>query len=172
MALTVTPGDPDADAYASVEAVDAYHTARGNAAWEGTEAAKEAAIRRATAWIDGRYRQSFPGYRASGRLQALEWPRSDVTDPDGYGVAADAIPVEIVNATAEAALREIATPGSLSPDYVAAQAVKRETVGPLSVEYSDATGASSVRPTLSVVDGILGGLFRVGSGSTGFLVRA
>ena len=40
---------------------DAYHTAYGNTGWTGTEAAKEIALRRATQYIDSRYR--FRGVR-------------------------------------------------------------------------------------------------------------
>lgn len=172
MPLIATPAASDADAYATLAEADAYHAAIGNATWTGTDAAKEAAIRRATQWLDGRYRGSFPGLPVRGRLQALEWPRSDVSDINEFAVPSDAIPREIVAATAEAALRELVTPNSLTPDYVAASAVTREKVGPLEVQYSETGGSASVRPIVTVIDEILSGLFRVSSGGNVHLVRA
>lgn len=173
MALVVTPGDATADSYASVAQADAWHAGRGNAAWEAlTEAEKETALRRATTWIDATYGSRFGALPVYPRVQALAWPRTGVTDADGYAVPHDAIPVEIVRATAEAALREALSPGSLSPDYVASAAVKSERVGPLSVEYVGGSGASSVQPILTIVDGLLAGLIGRRSGGVRMVVRA
>lgn len=173
MALDTAPGSATADSYASVAQADAWHAGRGNAAWEAlTEAAKETALRRATTWIGATYGPRFGGLPVYPRVQALAWPRTGVTDADGYAVPHDAIPVEIVRATAEAALREALTPGSLSPDYVASAAVVREKVGPLEVEYRGSSGASSVRPILTVVDGLLAGLLGRRGGGMRMVVRA
>jgi hypothetical protein len=116
MTLTITPGDIAADSYASLVQAAAYHTARGNSTWTGTDALKEAALTRATQWLDGRYNSRWPGTRWKLRLQALDWPRVDALDRDGTLIDADEIPVEVINATCEAALRELTTPGILSPD--------------------------------------------------------
>lgn len=153
------------DSYATVAEADAYHTNMGAADWVGVTAAKEAALRRATQWVDGRYRRRFPGHRTLGRTQALEWPRSGL-GYSYYGVdtiAVDAIPIEVKSATMEAALREIVTPFSLSPDFVASQSVKREKVDVLETEYAGAMTASSVMPILANVDAIMAGLLGVHS---------
>lgn len=172
MPLIVTPGAPGADSYASLAEADVYHANMGNGAWIGADALKEAALRRATRWIDATYRAQFGGVRVNGRGQALEWPRAGAVDAGGYALPIDAIPVEIKQAAMEAALRELTSPGSLSPDYVAAAMVKSERVGPLSVEYAGAVSASSVQPVLTLVDGILAGLFSRQSGYSGSVVRA
>ena len=174
MPLVVTPGDATADSYASVAQADAWHVGRGNAAWAAlTETAKETALRRATTWIDATYGSRFGALPVYPRVQALAWPRTGATDADGYAVPSDAIPVEIVRAASEAALREALTPGSLSPDYVASAAVVREKVGPLEVEYRGSSGASSVSPVLTVVDGLLAPLLgRNSRGGMRMLVRA
>ena len=68
------------------------------------------------------------------------------------------MPVEIEQATYEASLREITNPGSLSPDYVASQMIKREKVGPLETEFAvseSSSGAGSVRPVITIVDEML-----------------
>lgn len=150
--------------YGSVAAADAYHLARANAAWVGDEAAKQAALIRASAYIDGRYRKLltsgvwvslFPGYKTEGRAQSLEWPRTDAADYEGHPLASDEAPVEVERATYEAALRELVAPGSLSPDYIASQTIKREKVGPLETEFAVGNGADaagSVRPVISTID--------------------
>ena len=171
MALDTTIGGAASDSYATLVYADAYHAAMGGTTWTGTDALKEAALRRATAWLDGRYKADWPGYRVNGRSQALDWPRSSVTDNEGLAVEYTAIPTEVQKATAEAALRELVTPGSLSPDYVAADQVKAESVGSISVTYTGIAGAAGSRPVLTVVSEILAPLIGA-QGSTTWLHRA
>ena len=150
--------------YGSVEAADQYHQDRANTAWAGDEVAKQAALIRASVYIDGRYRKLlssgvwqslFPGVKTEGRGQAREWPRTGAYDYEGNPIPADQVPVEVEQATYEAALREIVEPGSLSPDFVSASLVKREKVGPLETEFAVSVGseaAGSVRPVISIID--------------------
>lgn len=152
------------DFYGTVAAADAYHAARANAAWTGDDLAKQAALLRASVYIDGRYRKLlasgvwqslFPGVKTEGRGQAREWPRTGAEDYEGHAIPSDQVPVEVEQATYEAALRELVEPGSLSPDFVAASTVKRQKVGPIEEEFSVATGAdgaASVRPVISIID--------------------
>src|SRR5687768_9190680 len=118
MALIVEDGTglSTAESYISVANADSYHSVRGNTTWTGVDSLKEAALRRATTYIDGRYGARFTGTRRLARDQALMWPRSDATDVEGWTIENDEVPVEIERATAEAALRELVDPGSLSPD--------------------------------------------------------
>jgi hypothetical protein len=152
------------DFYGTVAAADAYHAARANAAWTGEDVAKQAALLRASVYIDGRYRKLlasgvwqslFPGVKTEGRGQAREWPRTGAEDYEGHAIPSDQVPVEVEQATYEAALRELVEPGSLSPDFVAASTVKRQKVGPIEEEFSVAAGedgAASVRPVISIID--------------------
>lgn len=152
------------DFYGTVAAADAYHAARANAAWAGDDVAKQAALIRASVYIDGRYRKLlafgmwqslFPGVKTEGRGQAREWPRTGAEDYEGHAIPSDQVPVEVEQATYEAALRELVEPGSLSPDFVAASTVKRQKVGPIEEEFSvaaGADGAASVRPVISIID--------------------
>ncbi len=152
------------DFYGTVAAADAYHAARANAAWTGDDVAKQAALLRASVYIDGRYRKLlasdvwqslFPGVKTEGRGQAREWPRTGAEDYEGHAIPPDQVPVEVEQATYEAALRELVEPGSLSPDFVAASTVKRQKVGPIEEEFSvaaGADGAASVRPVISIID--------------------
>jgi hypothetical protein len=152
------------DFYGTVAAADAYHAARANAAWAGDDVAKQAALIRASVYIDGRYRKLlasgmwqslFPGVKTEGRRQAREWPRTGAEDYEKHAIPSDQVPVEVEQATYEAALRELVEPGSLSPDFVAASTVKRQKVGPIEEEFSvgaGSDGAASVRPVISIID--------------------
>lgn len=156
MTLTTTPGASTADAYASLAAALAYHAAMGNAGWaSAVDADRETALRRATKWIDATYRKRWIGFRVNGRAQPLDWPQTGVFDRDGFAVDSTTIPDEVVNATCEAALRELTTPGMLLPDYVPAERVKTASAGPVSITYADSKDATDVLPILAVVEGIL-----------------
>jgi len=156
MALDVTPGGANSDSYISVADADAYHAAHGSAGWTGSDTVKEEAIRRATLWVDGHYQTRFPGSPLNGRDQALQWPRSGATDYNGLAVDQSSIPREVASATAEAALRELAVPDSLTPDFVKSSSdVRREKVGEIEVSYGGVQSAEDVQPVLTKVDQIL-----------------
>ncbi|TEB83700.1 DnaT-like ssDNA-binding protein [Pseudomonas aeruginosa] len=155
-----------ADYYGTVAGADAYHQARGNAAWAAAaEADKEAALARASAYIDGLGTQQpvsgcvlvFPGKKAGGRAQALQWPRAGAVDRDGGPIPADEVPREVEQATYEAALRELLKPGSLNPDYVATTAVKRAKVGPLETEFFGPTDGDEQpnKPFVGIINDLL-----------------
>lgn len=175
MALVVENGTglATAESFVSVADADTYHSARGNSAWaDGTTAEKEEALRRASTFLSNSY--PWAGYPVNARTQLLAWPRYDVVDQDGNPVASDEVPREVVNATYEVALRELATPGSMNPDVTLADKVKREKVGPLEVEYANAdVSANASRPILTIVRDMIGGLLRAGaaSGMFGVAVR-
>lgn len=153
----------------------AYHLARGNAAWAAaaSDAIREAALTRGTDYIDGRYRHRFttgrwesmfPGERTAGRAQDREWPRTGAADYDGNELPDDAAPIEVEHATYEAALRELVTPGSLSPDYVPAQLVKRRKVGPIEREFFEPKGEAGDtpnRPVIPAIDEIIAPVVRM-----------
>lgn len=144
MALVVEDGTglPDAEAYISVLDADAYHAARGNAAWAAlAEPAKEAALRLGADYMGAVYGLRWAGARLTD-TQALDWPRD-----------ADGVPAAVVRANAELALR--ASAGALLADQ--GPAVKQETVGPLSVIYMDGA-RQAVRYTL--IDAMLAALLR------------
>lgn len=154
--------------YGTLVDAGTYHTARGNSAWaSGSEANRTAALVRATDYIDARYRHRlksgrwqsmFVGERTAGRSQAHEWPRTGATDYEGNEIDDDVVPVEVEYATYEAALRELAEPGSLSPDFVPSGQVIKEKVGTIEVGYSApvATDNSTPnRPVIPTIDEII-----------------
>lgn len=131
---------------------DTYATARGWADWTGNETVKEAAIMRGQTYLAGLYNDRW----------ATEWENDDAPEPVKYSII-------------EAARRELASPGSLSPDFVASRVVSRERkkVGPLEkeLEYAGATGASSVRPQIAIIEQLLAGLLRQAFGGSVTVLR-
>ena len=172
MPLIVEDGTPltNSNGYASAATVTGYFTDRLNTAWTGSTPLMEAAIIRACAFLDARYRDQYPGYRTKGRNQGMEWPRviaythvpdngrsngflnagfSGTTGYGNFGVGYDyilpnVVPHEIIAATCEAALRELATPGILAPDLERGGAVRRLKAGDVEIEYSSNASATTV----------------------------
>ena len=156
MALIIEDGTivTGAQSYVSASDCRIYALARGLKFTD--DAAGEQALVRATTWLDSAY--PWTGARTGGRGQPLQWPRQNVTDVEGNPIANDEIPQEVVSACCEAAVRELAKPGSLSPDYTPAKRIKSASVdGAVSVEY---VGGSEM-PISTVIDGILTSLIVV-----------
>jgi len=125
-------GKPDAESYASVAEADLYHSKRGNTSWLAlTTQKKDESLRKATDWLGERFGGFWAGRRSTS-IQALDWPRTGVCI-DGVMIAGNALPIAIVKATIELALKASET--ALTVDEGAQ--VKSETVGPLSVTYAD-----------------------------------
>ncbi len=139
-----------------------------------TKVARDSALIVASGYIDGRYRDRFPGRKAGGRAQSLEWPRFNAVDASGEGIAEDEVPVEVEHAVYEAALREVQAPGSLSPDFDATALVKRERVDVIETEYVVPTDATAARLVVSIIDDILSGLLvrKEARRTVSFLARA
>ena len=150
-----------AESYISVANADARHTAFGNSAWTGTDAVKEAALRRATAYMQQAYRGRWIGSRLTA-AQALDWPRWGVM-LEGFAISSAAIPADVANACADLALKALAD--ELAPDLT--RAVIREKVGPLETEYS---AFSPESPRYQAIDMMLSA-YLAGAGAMAQLVR-
>jgi hypothetical protein len=124
MALVATVGGSTSNSYVLLAEAESYFddrinsTAAGN--WDTdsagvarTDAAKSAALVTATRRID---EEQFFGYKAS-TLQALKWPRANVTDEDGNYYDTDEIPVPVKQATYLTAL-ELLRADFLQEDYM------------------------------------------------------
>ena len=173
MALNSIASDPGAESYIDVAGCDLYHANLQNAAWAlAALPAKEAALRRATSYIDNVYRSRFVGFRTARRAQALEWPRTgayyytpqvgSLVYGEGHGysagysifeydpIIATVIPVEIANATCEAALREIVAAGSLAPDLERGGANTRSLkAGSVEIVYSGSSTPLTLYPAIA-----------------------
>jgi hypothetical protein len=169
MALNTTPSDQNADSYVSVEDCAAYAAKKGLAFPTSPAEPAEQALRRATAWLDSTYRIRFPG-AATDVWQALEWPRVGVIYR-GQPFDEDTIPQQIKDACCEAAVREIAKPGSLSPDRQRGGAIKEVKAGSVDITFAD---GAPIETTFTVIDGMLSGLLLLSKGktATSFVARA
>lgn len=140
MALIVEDGTgvAGANGYIDVAYADAYHGARGEAAWGGPNDAKEHAIIRATDYIETRWGANFLGTPEHlDPRQPLSFPRLGLRDRVGQTVLG--IPENLRRATAEYAVRAMAS--ALMPDPVtdpsgAMVTSKREKVGPIETSMS------------------------------------
>lgn len=133
-------GASTSESFCSVADADTYHSNLGNTAWASLiTAAKEQALRKATNYLEQRYRQSWKGIRINA-TQALSWPRFGVylepflngaVSEYPYLMASNIVPTEVKNACAELALKS--STETLSPDLT--RGVLREKVDVLEVEY-------------------------------------
>lgn len=135
MAFVVEDGTAkvDATSYITVNEADDYFADRGVIGWTGEDLIKQAALIRATDYIDGRFGQRFIGTKKT-TVQALAWPRTDAADFEDTD-----IPVKLRFACCEYALRALTA--ELAPDLkidasgVIAVATKKK-VGPIETEFS------------------------------------
>jgi hypothetical protein len=165
MTLVVETGSglSNANAFISVADADARHTLLGNTAWTGLDAVKEAAIARATEYMEQAYRVRWVGSRTH-EDQALSWPRYVDQEVDGWWIDSDEIPSVVVNACADLALRALSD--DLNADLT--RGVVRKKIGPLETEYDRASPQSK---RFRAVDMMLAHLLR-GSSVSATLVRA
>lgn len=160
MAFTVEDGsgDNEANAYITVEFFRDHHEDRGRATDDYVDGAVQSAIVKATDYVDQRFGTRYRGERKT-LDQALEWPRIDAIDNDGYELGTDRIPRKLKMGVAEYALIVLGlTGGELLPNPAppfatvdedgnvtggaSGQAIRvREKVGPLEEEvyYARAT---------------------------------
>lgn len=158
MSLVIETGGiiPGANSYVSAADATTYHTARGNTAWTGTDAVKEAALLKAAAYLDGHYRNRWKGRKVEPTIQDLEWPRYDVcvSEAGPFFLDSDVIPQRVKDAQCELAL--IALSADLAPAVSAG--VRREKVDVLETEYF--AGAPAGTTVYTVVNNLLADYLR------------
>lgn len=117
MAFTVEDGTglTNSNSYGAVADFKSFHTDRNvTAVVESTylDTEIQAALIQATDYVDKRFGKRFKGWKQS-RAQALEWPRNDAYDDDGY-LFAD-LPQQLKNAIYEYALLALQLARNLAP---------------------------------------------------------
>ena len=151
--------------YGTVDGYEAYHLARGR-----TVTGSEADLLTASEWLDGTYRTRFPGLKVGQREQVREWPRTGVTDRYGYAVSSESVPIEIENATYEAAYRV----DELNVDFTPSKYSRVSITGSLDVTYRDQS-VWEVQGQFPVIDQtlepLIGG-YNAFSGLSGKIARA
>jgi hypothetical protein len=166
MALVIEDGSnvSGAEAYADAAALDAWALKVWGAALTGDDDAKEAAIRRAVAWLDA---QAWVGTRANGRDQSLAWPRKNAIDADLYKIGETEIPNELITGQHILARAELTSPGVLSPDVtLSGNKVLTEVKGIVWTPQSAPNTVEAARPVITMAMDAIKGLL-VNGGRTG-----
>lgn len=143
----------NSNAYNDVAGVELYMADRG-LSWSGspTTAQKEAAIIKATDYIDATYR--FIGNRASSS-QALAWPRAQATDVvEGVDIATNIVPPAVIRATSELAVK-VQTGTELLPDMDRGGMINSASVGPVSVSYQNGAPVGTVYGITGILKGLI-----------------
>ena len=167
--LVVEDGTQVASANSYISRVNAalYHAGLAATAWAAlTAGAQEAALRKATVYMEEAYRLRWAGYRVS-TTQVLSWPRANVPIEDGPWwnfVSLTTVPQEVKDAQCVLALA--ASTADLAPDLT--QQVLSKMVGPINITY-DRTSPEHKR--FRAVDMLLR-IYLVGSAMSAQLVRA
>jgi len=146
------------DFYGTVVGAASYHSARGNAAWAAaaSDAVRETALLIASEWIDGNFRDRFPGEKTGDRDQVREWPRQGAYDDRAFTIDDDETPGEIERATYEAAYREILSPGSLSVDVTMGENIQSVSVaGAVALTYRGASTLADTQVYIPIIGRIL-----------------
>lgn len=169
-------GVENANSYVAMSDADNYFEMMGKSdewAPDSPDDARMSALIRGAAYVDRKYSDKWPGSKTHGRAQSLAWPRTGAYDSSKVLVEDDEIPREIKRAQMEAAIRELASPGSLSPDVVGGERIRREKVEGIEIEYAPDSLQDSVVPVITAIDEILAPLIGTRSSTaTKFLARA
>ncbi|GAA6162575.1 hypothetical protein NBRC116590_02790 [Pelagimonas sp. KU-00592-HH] len=153
MTLDTTVGGASSDSYASVAGFKTYSSSMG---WTvtGADADLEPHMRRAAVFLDREYQ--FLGTKKTSS-QARAWPRTvNETDPDGFSIPSDSIPLPIIYAQYE--LAYLIYEGHDLLEFKSGAEIKREKkkVGPIEKETEYAAGSGS-EPRVRAVEGLLRG---------------
>lgn len=134
MALIIYDGTnpTTAEALASVTDCSTFAAAYYGHSLSGSDADKEAAIRRANAYMMSLPWVDSPTY---GLEQTVPFPRG----------GSDKIPWQVVSAQHKFARAEFIKLNALSPNVSASEQVTREKVGPLEVEYAEPKSADAAQ---------------------------
>ncbi len=162
--------------YGTAAGFTTYHTARGTdvSAFDD-DAVIESALLVSTEYIDAKYRSSFPGLKIYDRDQIREWPRYDAVDMYDQIIPSGTIPIEVEQATYQAALKQLLTPGSLSVDWTPNKYKSASVDGAVSVQYMQYDTAADIQTRFRLIEEILapllGGKNSTSSSHSGFSVR-
>jgi hypothetical protein len=140
-------GSSSANSYVTIADADTYNdNFVDNTTWDSaTDANKEAALRKATHYLDMRFNRRWYGER-SNELQALDFPRTGITDYDGYVIDSDEIPQALKDACVEMAVK-IAGGETVMADLSDPGTIKSESkkVGPITIKKEYLGGDSPIK---------------------------
>lgn len=157
--------------YGTVSGYRTYHTARGRNVQGHPDSQIEVVLLKASEWLDDRFRARFAGIKRYNReTQVREWPRTDAVDVNGWSINADVVPVEVENATYEAAYREHLAAGSLNKDFTPSAYSQVSITGALHVQYLQNRDVPDVQTRFAEVEQQLARVLTSNAGMTGGVV--
>lgn len=173
MAAQFTPEDgtglANANSYVLLAFADQYFLDRAVTTWTGDDTAKQSALVRATDYVEGRFGPKFIGDRFS-ETQALFFPTvSSLVDGVTGLPAPDPLPVKLLKAICEYAVRALTAP--LAPDPTTDATGLRvqsttEEVGPIKEAVTYAVGGTLfIFKPYPAADMLLKGLYRTSGGT-------
>ena len=145
-------------AYGNATDFRSYHTNRGrtiSGSWHDADVNKALLV--ASEWLDNNFGNLFYGFPTGGYTQARLWPRTSAmtnTYPC-YVFEDDEIPTSVINATYEAAYRELSTPSSLTVDFTPSKHKSVRVEGAVAVEYAGISQASEIQTRITIIDQML-----------------
>lgn len=144
-------GVEDANSYATVETAREFAEKRGVVLSADNDEVSSQLIR-AFDWLDAK-EEEFQGVRV---YADTAFPRAGVT-VNGFELAADAIPKQLIAAQLQLVIAQ-SNGIDISPNFVPADYVVKEKVGPLETTFADPVEVG-VSPKLGAVDAVLSPLF-------------
>lgn len=137
------------------------------ASWDNEDI--EAALLVASEWLDSQYEDSWIGYKVTFE-QERSWPRQNamITTYPYHRYSNTDIPVQVINATYEAAKRELINKGSLLIDYKPTQYQSVSVYNAVTVEYKDSvSSAGDVQTQIPVIQNLMSILIDPNKGADG-----
>jgi len=153
MATTLTVEDgtrpTGANTYAAIATADAYHADRAFTAWDdATDDEKATALIKAADYLNG---LAWNGRKVA--LRTMAWPRADMW-MDGYAIATDDVPDEVVMACCYMAGEFI---GGADPLAAQDRALSSMKVGPVEMAWEQGASQAPQYPALrSILRGLIG----------------
>jgi hypothetical protein len=122
------------------------------------------ALLKASEWLDGRYRSRYSGIKYGDRTQIREWPRSLAVDVTGWSIPFDSVPVEVENATYEAAYEEGNSAGALVKNFTPSVYSQVSITGAIHAQFLSNKNAADMQTQYPLIDQAIAPVLMIGSG--------
>ena len=161
MTLIVEDGSvvANANSYISLEDARAFLESIGYALNVDDDIARQQLVRGFN-YVNS-FEDRYQGFRVSA-VQTGSFPRIGVC-LNGFPIASDSIPTDLINAQSLAAYEENQESGSLFPSGSQQTITSEEVVGAIKVSYAD-NGISSNSKSFSYINSLLNGLYKNSAG--------
>lgn len=169
MTIIATPGADDANSYATLIEADEYHATRlHNAAWTNADdTIKEASLIWAARTLDANF--IWEGVKATD-AQAMQWPRYNVADYNGYAIPSDEVPISVKWAQSELAFLLIEADRTLAADPDP-DAVREVKMGPMTLKFDAERMQAAIASSVVVLVQGLGKFTGAGTTSGGSVLK-